>query len=61
MENNQDIEKEQHERKTYDVAGLMIGALAGLVFSFFGVIDFLMGIIAGMFVGLVVGTLTKRK
>ena len=61
MENNQDIENEQYEQPTYDVLGLVIGALVGLVFSFFGIIDFLMGIILGMFVGLVAGTLVKRK
>lgn len=61
MENNQDIENEQYERSTYDVAGLVIGALVGLVFSFLGIIDFLMGIILGMFIGLVAGTLVKKK
>ena len=63
MENNQDtnIENNEHEKKTYDVAGLVIGAFAGLVFSFTGIIDFLMGIILGMFVGLVTGTLVKKK
>ncbi|MBQ3834543.1 MAG: hypothetical protein II816_03410 [Elusimicrobia bacterium] len=61
MENNQDIENEQYEQPTYDVLGLVIGALVGLVFSFFGIIDFLMGIILGMFVGLVAGTLVKKK
>ena len=63
MENNQDIniENNENEEKTYDVAGLVIGAFAGLVISFTGIIDFLMGIILGMFIGLVTGTFIKKK
>lgn len=61
MENNQEIENNEEERKNYDVAGLVIGAFAGLLVSFLGVIDFLMGVILGMFCGLVAGTLIKKK
>ena len=61
MENNQDLENKEPEQKSYDVAGLIIGGVAGLFISFMGIINFLMGIILGMFVGLVIGTLIKKN
>lgn len=45
---------------TYDVAGLLIGGGVGILFSFTGVMDFLMSIIAGMFLGLLIGTFIKK-
>ena len=66
MENNENIEKEKVEyeekkQKTYDVAGLLIGAIVGIIVAITGVTNILMGIIAGMFFGLVAGTFIKKK
>ena len=57
---NQDKTK-QTKQQTYDVAGLLIGAVVGMFFAIVGITDILMGIIAGMFIGLVVGTFIKKK
>lgn len=46
--------------QTYDIAGLLIGGGVGILFSFTGVVDFLMSIIAGMFLGLLIGTFIKK-
>jgi hypothetical protein len=51
---------EQKKPENYDVAGLLIGGGAGLFFGLTGVMDFLMSIIAGMFLGLVIGTFIKK-
>ena len=66
MENNENIEQEslnqtESKPKTYDVAGLLIGAVVGILLSITGIIDILMGIISGMFFGLVIGTFIKKK
>ncbi|MBR4632434.1 MAG: hypothetical protein IKO48_03850 [Elusimicrobia bacterium] len=57
---NQDKTK-QTKQQTYDVAGLLIGAVVGIFLAIVGITDILMGIIAGMFIGLVVGTFIKKK
>ena len=66
MENNENLEKETVEeentkQKTFDVAGLLIGAFVGIILAIIGLTDILMGIIAGMFFGLVIGTFIKKK
>ena len=66
MENNENIEQEEIERKenkpqTYDVTGLLIGGVVGIIAAILGITDILMGIIAGMFFGLVIGTFIKKK
>ena len=75
MENNEEInqedmsneellqeeEKSAPKPKTYDVVGLLAGAVFGIFLAIIGVTDILMGIIMGMFVGLVVGTFIKKK
>jgi len=61
MENNQNLQDNELEQKTYDVVGLIIGGVVGLFISFIGIVNFLMGIILGMFVGLVIGTLIKKN
>lgn len=66
MENNENIEQEsvdqqENKPKTYDVAGLLIGAVVGILLSIIGIVDILMGIISGMFFGLVIGTFIKKK
>ena len=55
------IEEEGPKQKTYDVAGLLIGAVVGIIAAIIGITDILMGIIAGMFFGLVTGTFIKKK
>ena len=55
------IEEEGPKQKTYDVAGLLIGAVVGILAAIIGLTDVLMGIIAGMFFGLVTGTFIKKK
>ena len=55
------IEEEGPKQKTYDVAGLLIGAVVGILAAIIGLTDVLMGIIAGMFFGLVIGTFIKKK
>lgn len=45
---------------TYDIAGLLIGGGVGILFSFTGIVDFLMSIIGGMFLGLLIGTFIKK-
>jgi uncharacterized protein YqgC (DUF456 family) len=57
---NQDKTK-QTKQQTYDVAGLLIGAVVGIFLAIVGITDILMGIIAGMFIGLVAGTFIKKK
>ena len=54
-------EEEGPKQKTYDVAGLLIGAVVGILAAIIGLTDVLMGIIAGMFFGLVIGTFIKKK
>ncbi len=46
--------------ETYDVAGMLIGGGVGFLFGLTGVMDFLMSIIVGMFLGLVIGTFIKK-
>ena len=55
------IEEEGPKQKTYDVAGLLIGAVVGIIAAIIGITDILMGIIAGMFFGLLAGTFIKKK
>lgn len=66
MENNENfeqevVEKENNKPKTYDVAGLAIGAIVGAILGIIGLTSILMGIITGMFFGLVIGTFFKKK
>lgn len=73
MENNEDIKQEETQventqeealstkPKTYDVFGLLAGAVFGLFLGIVGITDVLMGIIVGMFFGLVIGTFIKKK
>ncbi|MBR3654720.1 MAG: hypothetical protein IKN62_04715 [Elusimicrobia bacterium] len=73
MENNEEIKQEETQventqeeavsvkPKTYDVFGLLAGAVFGLFLAVVGVTDVLMGIIVGMFLGLVIGTFIKKK
>ena len=66
MENNENLEQEVVEQgntkpKTYDVAGLCIGAIVGTILGIIGLTSILMGIITGMFFGLVIGTFIKKK
>ncbi len=73
MENNEEIKQEETQventqeeavsvmPKTYDVLGLLAGAVFGLFLAVVGVTDVLMGIIVGMFLGLVIGTFIKKK
>ncbi len=66
MENEENTERENIEQKaekpkTYDVAGLLAGAGVGIIAAIIGITDILMGIIAGMFFGLVIGTFIKKK
>ena len=51
MENDEKIEQkiadeENTKQKTFDVAGLLIGAVVGVVLAIIGITDILMGIIA---------------
>jgi len=57
-EENEDIVSEQ---KTYDVAGLFIGSLCGILIAVTGITNILMGITVGMFLGLVIGSYVKKK
>lgn len=59
--NLEEIEKKEEIQKTYDVAGLLIGAVFGIFIAIIGVTDILMGITVGMFIGLVIGTFIKKK
>ena len=69
MENNENFEQEAlntseietSKPKTYDVAGLLIGAIVGIFIAIIGITNILMGIIVGMFFGLVIGTFIKKK
>lgn len=61
MENDENFEKEEEIKKSYDVAGLLIGAFFGIVIGIIGITNVLMGIIVGMFFGLVIGTFIKKK
>ncbi len=61
QDNSENLQSSQTQSQTYDVAGLIIGGIAGLVVSFFGIVNFLMGVILGMFIGLVAGTFIKKK
>lgn len=54
-------ETEAPKPKTYDVFGLIAGAVLGLLLAIVGVADVLMCIIVGMFFGLVIGTFIKKK
>ena len=54
-ENNGDKKTE-----TYDVSGMLIGGGVGAIFGLTGIMDFLMSVIAGMFIGLVTGTFIKK-
>ncbi|MDD2524656.1 MAG: hypothetical protein WCS83_03505 [Endomicrobiia bacterium] len=63
---NEDVKNEENqkdttkEEKTYDKVGLLIGGVFGILLSLFGIIDFLMGITVGMFLGLLIGTFIKK-
>ena len=59
MDNNNDF-KDIERPPTYDIIGLIIGAGVGIFISVIGITDILMGIIFGMFVGLVVGSFIKK-
>lgn len=63
MSNDELIQEDESEpkQKTYDVVGLLAGAVFGIFISVIGITDILMGIIVGMFIGLVVGTFIKKK
>ena len=72
MENNEDINLEEiqgempeetvsSKPKTYDVVGLIAGAVFGIFIAIIGITNILMGIIVGMFLGLVIGTFIKKK
>ena len=66
MENNENLEQEIIEgenpkQKTFDVVGLLVGAVIGVFAAIIGITNILMGIIVGMFFGLVAGTFIKRK
>ncbi len=60
IKNQEQPDEEKKQVPTYDVAGLLIGGGVGILFSFTGLIDFLMSIIAGMFLGLLIGTFIKK-
>lgn len=59
--NLEEIEKKEEIQKSYDVAGLLIGAVFGIFIAIIGITDILMGITVGMFIGLVIGTFIKKK
>lgn len=63
MSNDELIQEAESEpkQKTYDVVGLLIGAVFGIFIAIIGITDILMGVIIGMFIGLVVGTFIKKK
>ena len=76
MENNEEINQEEMleniqeeipeeestpKPKTYDVVGLIAGAVFGIFIAVIGITNILMGIIVGMFFGLVIGTFIKKK
>lgn len=63
MSNDELIQEEAAEPKpkTYDVLGLIVGAVFGIFLAVVGITDILMGIIVGMFIGLVAGTFIKKK
>jgi hypothetical protein len=69
MENNENLEqqnvetteKEENAVKKYDIEGLIIGAFFGVILAIVGITDILMGIVVGMFLGLVTGTCIKKK
>lgn len=60
IKNQEQSKDEKQIPETYDVAGLLIGGGVGILFSFTGITDFLMSIIAGMFLGLLIGTFIKK-
>ncbi len=49
------------EKKSYDVTGLLIGALFGILIAAVGVTNVLMGVTVGMFLGLLIGSSIKKK
>lgn len=59
-ENNFNDNQEEERPETYDVTGLFLGALGGIILAIFGITSILMGIIVGMFIGLVIGTMIKK-
>ena len=60
MKNQEQSKDEKKIVETYDVLGLFIGGGVGLLFSFTGIINFLMSLIIGMFLGLLIGTFVKK-
>lgn len=59
--NIESTEENEHIQKSYDVVGLLIGAVVGIFAAIIGLTDILMGTIMGMFFGLVIGTFIKKK
>ena len=60
IKNQEQSKNEKEIVETYDVIGLLIGGGVGILFSFTGIINFLMSLIIGMFFGLLIGTYIKK-
>jgi len=64
--NDDDIKNQEQQKdekqipETYDVSGMLIGGGVGVLVSFTGITDLLMCIVAGMFLGLLIGTYIKK-